>query len=111
MFLALFLGAWRNNTDVHAVPIASFQQLEWKYLLLLAVYGVDTLLTIFYRLVLRENIFQAHRRHLFQYLANGLHWPHLLVAGLYAVVQLAISLWILHSAVSLWSCAGIILLL
>ena len=111
MVLALFLGTWRNDTNIQPVNIASFQQLEWKFMLLLAVYGVDSLLTIFYRLVLRENIFQAHRKHLFQYLANGLHWPHLLVASLYAVVQLAINLWILRSTVSVWSCLGVILLL
>jgi hypothetical protein len=34
------------------------------------VYGVDTFLTILYRLIRHENIFAAHRSHLYQILAN-----------------------------------------
>jgi UDP-GlcNAc:undecaprenyl-phosphate/decaprenyl-phosphate GlcNAc-1-phosphate transferase len=64
---------------------------EWLYLLLLTVYGLDSVLTILHRLWKRENIFDAHRQHLYQYLANEARWPHLQVAGLYTMVQLAIN--------------------
>ncbi|MEO7308862.1 MAG: glycosyltransferase family 4 protein [Chitinophagaceae bacterium] len=65
------------------------------FILLFAVYGVDTVLTIIHRLSKRENIFKAHRQHLFQYLANEKRWPHLAVSGLYTIVQAAISVGVL----------------
>lgn len=67
---------------------------KWWYILYLAVYGVDTILTISYRLWLRENIFEAHRRHLYQYLVNEQRWPHLVVAALYAIVQMGINFFV-----------------
>ncbi|WP_320018355.1 glycosyltransferase family 4 protein [Labilibaculum manganireducens] len=59
--------------------------------LLLAVYGVDSVLTIVHRLILRENIFQAHRKHLYQILANEAKIPHLFVALVYTAIQIAIN--------------------
>jgi UDP-GlcNAc:undecaprenyl-phosphate/decaprenyl-phosphate GlcNAc-1-phosphate transferase len=61
------------------------------FILLFAVYGVDSVLTITHRLIKRENIFKAHRQHLFQYLANEKKWPHLAVSSLYMLLQGAIS--------------------
>jgi UDP-N-acetylmuramyl pentapeptide phosphotransferase/UDP-N-acetylglucosamine-1-phosphate transferase len=58
---------------------------------LLAVYGVDTILTIIHRIILRENIIQPHRRHLFQILVNECELPHLVVSASYAVIQLIVS--------------------
>ncbi len=55
--------------------------------LLFLVYGVDSIVTILYRLKRRENIFQAHRTHLFQYLSNEMKIPHLVVSIIYGVVQ------------------------
>lgn len=65
---------------------------QWEFILFFAVYGVDAVLTIVHRLTKGENIFQAHRSHLYQYLANECGWPHLRVAALYAVLQLLVSL-------------------
>jgi UDP-N-acetylmuramyl pentapeptide phosphotransferase/UDP-N-acetylglucosamine-1-phosphate transferase len=59
--------------------------------LLLGVYGVDSVLTIIHRLILKENIFQAHRKHLYQILANEAKVPHLYVATAYALVQIALN--------------------
>lgn len=59
---------------------------------LLAVYGVDTALTIIHRIILRENIIQPHRRHLFQVLVNECGLPHLVVSAAYAGIQLFISI-------------------
>jgi UDP-GlcNAc:undecaprenyl-phosphate GlcNAc-1-phosphate transferase len=72
-------------------------QFDWlqifqpSYIMFLAVYGVDSVLTIIHRLILKENIFKAHRKHLYQYLSNELGWPHLAVASLYAGLQFAIN--------------------
>jgi UDP-N-acetylmuramyl pentapeptide phosphotransferase/UDP-N-acetylglucosamine-1-phosphate transferase len=64
---------------------------DFSYILLLALYGVDTILTIVHRLMLKENIFEAHRKHLFQIMANELKMPHTLVSAIYMVVQAVIS--------------------
>lgn len=62
-----------------------------EYILFFAVYGLDSVITILYRLSRKENIFEAHRTHLYQYLSNELKWPHVLVAAIYAGVQLLIN--------------------
>ncbi|MES2774867.1 MAG: glycosyltransferase family 4 protein [Bacteroidota bacterium] len=61
------------------------------FILLFAVYGVDTVLTIIHRLMKGENIFKAHRQHLFQYLVNEKKWSHISVSALYMAVQAVIS--------------------
>lgn len=58
-----------------------------SYLIILMVYGVDSILTIVHRLILRENIFQAHRKHLYQIMSNELKIPHTSVSLIYMVVQ------------------------
>lgn len=58
---------------------------------LLTVFGVDTILTIIHRLLLRENIFEAHRKHLFQLLVNELGFSHISVSIIYATVQMLVS--------------------
>jgi UDP-N-acetylmuramyl pentapeptide phosphotransferase/UDP-N-acetylglucosamine-1-phosphate transferase len=60
---------------------------NWIYILFLAVYGVDTILTIIHRLILRQNIFKAHRLHFYQLLANERKVPHLLVSLFYGLIQ------------------------
>lgn len=62
-----------------------------QYLLLLGVYGVDTVLTIVHRILLHENLGQAHRKHAYQIMANELHIPHTCVSLIYFVIQLIIS--------------------
>jgi UDP-GlcNAc:undecaprenyl-phosphate/decaprenyl-phosphate GlcNAc-1-phosphate transferase len=61
-------------------------------ILLLAVYGVDSVATIILRILRKENIFEAHRLHLYQKLANEKKIPHLKVTALYLSVQLLINL-------------------
>lgn len=63
-----------------------------EYILLFAVYGIDTVLTIIRRLFRGENIFKAHRSHLYQFLCNELKWPHVLVAAIYSLIQFGINL-------------------
>lgn len=64
---------------------------NFAYILLLLVYGLDAVVTIGFRLIRKENIFEAHRSHFYQYLANEQKWPHLMVSGLYFLVQLIIN--------------------
>lgn len=62
------------------------------YLLLLVVYGVDACLTIVHRIMLHENLGEAHRKHAYQLMANELKIGHVKVTALYMAVQLAVSL-------------------
>ena len=62
------------------------------YLVFLVVYGVDGVLTICHRIMLHENLGQAHRKHAFQLMANELKMSHITVSLIYACLQLAISL-------------------
>ncbi len=57
------------------------------YILFFAVYGVDSVMTIIFRLLRRENIFKAHRTHLYQYLANEAKGNRLVIAGCYGMLQ------------------------
>lgn len=60
---------------------------DFSYIILLAVYGVDSVLTIIHRLMLHENIGLPHRKHLYQLMANELKVPHVVVSLVYMVVQ------------------------
>lgn len=70
---------------------------DLKYIGLLLIYGLDTVSTIIFRLIRRENIFEAHRSHFYQYLANVKGWPHLQVSSLYMLVQGLVNLLIIYS--------------
>ena len=61
-------------------------------ILLLMVYGVDSVLTILHRILLHENIGKPHRKHVYQLMANELHIKHVVVSTVYMVMQLIISL-------------------
>lgn len=79
---------------------------------LLVVFGVDTILTIIHRLILKENILVAHRKHLFQLLANELKFSHLIVSSIYAFVQVIVSIGlIVFENQAYWFLTGSILLL
>lgn len=62
------------------------------YLTLLLVYGVDGCCTIIHRIMLRENLGQAHRKHAYQLMANELGVSHIVVSLLYMLMQLVVSL-------------------
>lgn len=74
---------------------------NYAYILFLAIYGVDAILTIIHRLLLKQNIFQAHRLHFYQILANDQKWPHLTVALLYGCMQLVIILFLIFVPMSM----------
>ena len=62
------------------------------YLVFLLVYGVDGCLTICHRIMLHENLGEAHRKHAYQLMANELKIGHVKVSLLYMALQMAVSL-------------------
>lgn len=62
------------------------------YLIFLLVYGVDGVLTICHRIMLHENLGEAHRKHAYQLMANELKIGHVKVSLLYMFMQLVVSL-------------------
>ena len=86
---------------------------NYYFILLLAVYGVDAGLTIFQRLAKRENILEAHRSHLYQWLVKPGPFSHLQVALIYAALQLSIDFIVVQTwrgeALQLWGWAGVVL--
>nr|WP_315401960.1 UDP-GlcNAc--UDP-phosphate GlcNAc-1-phosphate transferase [uncultured Sphingobacterium sp.] len=68
------------------------------YILFLSVYGIDVVWTIIRRLFLKENIFEAHRSHLYQFLGNEGGINKLLISFLYAAFQLIIGLVVIQIA-------------
>jgi UDP-N-acetylmuramyl pentapeptide phosphotransferase/UDP-N-acetylglucosamine-1-phosphate transferase len=68
------------------------------YILFLVVYGIDAVWTIIRRLYLRENIFEAHRSHLYQFLGNEAGANKLLISFLYGLVQFGIGFFVIQFA-------------
>lgn len=64
---------------------------DFSYIVFLAVYGADAILTICHRIKLHENLGEAHRKHAYQIMANELRIPHVAVSLLYLSLQLLIS--------------------
>ncbi|MFV8322641.1 MraY family glycosyltransferase [Flavobacterium sp. LB3P21] len=81
--MALFLGYFMIKTIIDSGQLG--------YILFFSVYGIDAIITIISRLLRKENIFQPHRSHLYQYLANEVGYSHILVAFIYAGFQLVIN--------------------
>ena len=63
---------------------------DFSWIILLSVYGVDSVLTIIHRLMLHENIGLPPRKHMYQLMANELKMPHVVVALTYMVAQAVI---------------------
>lgn len=105
--MALFLGYFMVKTIIDSGQLG--------YLLFFSIYGIDAIITIINRLLKKENIFQPHRSHLYQYLANEMGYSHILVAFIYAGLQLGINGFIIYlegkGYLSLFFIGGFLLLL
>lgn len=66
---------------------------DFKWIIFLGVFLTDGGLTIVHRIFLRENIFLPHRKHAYEIMANELKIPHLKVAMIYMIIQVAVSVW------------------
>ena len=62
------------------------------WLVFLIVYGIDGCCTILHRIMLHENLGEAHRKHAYQLMANELKMGHVTVSLIYFGLQLVISL-------------------
>lgn len=69
--------------------IIKTQDVTW--LIFLLVYGVDGCLTIIHRIMLHENLGEAHRKHAYQIMANELKLGHVQVTLLYMAIQMLVS--------------------
>ena len=65
---------------------------DFSYIILIVVYGVDTVLTIAHRLMLRENVLEAHRKHAYQLMANELKIGHLKTSLIYITIQALVTI-------------------
>ena len=62
------------------------------WLMFLIVYGVDGVCTIVHRIMLHENLGEAHRKHAYQIMSKELGMGHVTVSLIYMCLQLLISL-------------------
>lgn len=76
---------------IYLILLASIKTGNFIFVLFLALYGVDTALTIVHRLLRKENIFKPHRLHLFQVLVYHYKISHLGISSIYAFTQLLIN--------------------
>ena len=87
------------------------------YLFFVAVYGIDIVFTIIQRLLLKQNILEAHRMHLYQILANEAGLSHKSVTLLYGMLQLLINSIVIVvslsdlTSVEKWIVCGLLLVL
>lgn len=84
---------------------------DFSYLLFLMVYGVDSVLTIVHRILLHENIGKAHRKHVYQLMANELKIPHVVVSSVYMGTQLLLSFGLILLPFNHWAYFGIVLVI
>ena len=85
---------------------------DFSWIILLSVYGVDSVLTIIHRLMLHENIGLPHRKHMYQLMANELKIPHVGVSLIYMGAQALVILgYLCFVRYGYWYLLGIIVLL
>lgn len=70
---------------------------QWIFVFFLTIYGMDTIFTIIQRLLGKENIFEAHNKHLFQLAVRQMGFSHLQMTGIYMFIQLIINIVIIFS--------------
>jgi len=70
---------------------------NYVFVLLLAVYGTDSVLTIVHRLILKQNIFKAHRLHLYQVIISVTGMHHLSMTFIYMIVQYFVSCIVIYN--------------
>lgn len=82
------------------------------WFILLIVYGIDGCLTIVHRIMLHEKLGEAHRKHVYQLMANELKMSHVKVSLIYMALQLAISLGMVclvpNSTIAHWIYLGVV---
>ena len=71
---------------------------QWPYwILLLGIYGIDSVFTIVCRIFRKESLMQAHRSHFYQYLVNEKSIEHVQVSIVYALSQIVLNLIVIYA--------------
>lgn len=96
---------------VFALGLLMLQTRDFSYIVFLAVYGVDAVLTIVHRIMLHENLGEAHRKHAYQLMANELKVSHLKVSAGYMIVQLAVSAGLIFIPINHYLYLGLVIIL
>lgn len=96
---------------VFVLGLLMLQTRDFSYIVFLAVYGVDAVLTIVHRIMLHENLGEAHRKHAYQLMANELKVSHLRVSAAYMIVQLAVSAGLIFIPINHYLYLGLIVIL
>lgn len=96
---------------VFALGLLMLQTRDFSYIVFLAVYGVDAVLTIVHRIMLHENLGEAHRKHAYQLMANELKLSHLKVSAGYMLMQLAVSAGLIFIPINHYLYLGLIVIL
>lgn len=96
---------------VFVLGLLMLQTRDFSYIVFLAVYGVDTVLTIVHRIMLHENLGEAHRKHAYQLMANELKLSHLKVSAGYMLVQLAVSAGLIFIPINHYLYLGLVIIL
>lgn len=96
---------------VFALGLLMLQTRDFSYIVFLAVYGVDAVLTIVHRIMLHENLGEAHRKHAYQLMANELKVSHLKVSAGYMIVQLAVSAGLIFIPINHYIYLGLVIIL
>lgn len=96
---------------IFAIGMLILKTNDFTYIMFLAIYGVDVVLTICHRILLHENLGQAHRKHVYQLMANELKIPHVVVSSTYAGLQLIISFGLIFLPINHWLYSGVVLLI
>lgn len=90
------IGSISIATIIYYLLLVFIIKLEAPLLVLLVgVYGADSILTILYRKYIKENIMEPHRHHLYQKLTDISGFTHLKISGLYSLVQFMIAVIVL----------------
>jgi len=80
-------------------------------ILIIVIYGIDSSLTIFLRMLRKEKITEAHRHHLYQKFVDVDKWSHLKVSFVYAGIQLLINLLIYYFYKANWTIQFLVILM
>lgn len=96
---------------VFTLGLLILQTRDFSYIVFLAVYGVDAVLTIVHRIILHENLGEAHRKHAYQLIANELKQSHLKVSAGYMLVQLAVSAGLIFLPINHYLYLGLVIIL
>lgn len=94
-----------------ALGLLILKKHDFAYIVFIAVYGADTVLTICHRIKLHENLGEAHRKHAYQLMANELKMSHVMVSMLYMVIQLAISFGMIFISINNYIYLGIVIVI